>query len=257
MRKGLAIVFSVRAAVASDLPFVPRRERFADADVALDEILSLPQPAEPIVLRVTATGGSPTERASVVGDWFLDVRAQGPRRLPEARYSYDGLSARWSRGRSTLVAWEACPDARWMLMAVVPILPDRKPVVRSLVACARHAGEGSTGGDATVRARIQVVEGWLEGRVPRARVADVASVSYEDYYARGRRDEHLMAYSIAACATGVPSVAGNLATSAVSSVMRRWPPAERAVLRRELASIVRAEIRTLDVLRATLAAETR
>ncbi len=88
----MRITLSERAVVAVGYRFSPRRETYADASVARDEVRALPRPAEPSVVRVRARGGGATERALVVGDWLRDPELDEPLRIPEPRWSYSAAT---------------------------------------------------------------------------------------------------------------------------------------------------------------------
>ncbi len=124
---------AARSLIATGLPFAPREGSFSDEDVALDEILSLPTPPDPLVLRVEAEGGTPAERGKVHGDWFFDTDGKPTRRVPKPRWQYRGGASTFSEGRTWLDAWEECSRADWLLFEAARAGVDLKSIV--LAAC--------------------------------------------------------------------------------------------------------------------------
>lgn len=109
---------SARAVEAAGCPFSPAGDELHDVGVALDEVASFTGNVEPVVLRVTARGGWPSERRAVEGDW-LCVDHEVPRRIQKPSWKVGREGARWAAGRPWLDAWESCHRGDWMIYAAV------------------------------------------------------------------------------------------------------------------------------------------
>ncbi len=236
---------AARAVVASGFAFTRRAGSFADAGVALDEILSLPHPPEPLVLRVTATGGRKAERARVAGDWLCDAAAPELRRIPRPAWSYDGEAKDWSKARTWLQAREGCADARWLLHASMMAGVDPRLVVRAACACVRTVLGRFPPGEGRPRAALEAAEAWASGQSSPTQVRGFASTA-----TRYARDADEAAEAAAAGATEDVSCAaydaGNAAYDTAQAMGEmRW---ERKLAR--LVRLVRGQIPTGVVLRA-------
>ncbi len=249
MARRLKITMTARAVIARGFAFSPREGSFADADVALDELLSLSAPPEPLVLRVTATGGNAVERARVEGDWLCDAMFDAPRRIPAPVWSYTGEASAWTKRRPWLEAWETCPDARWMLHAAASVGVDRRLVVRAACACARTALDRIPTWEERPRRAIETAEAWTRGEATLDAVQQAAVASYGSYTAAATAasDAAYAAVGDAAYAAAVAAYAAFYAASAAAASIA----ARQRVLAR-LADLVRGEIATWTVLRAAV-----
>ncbi len=178
MARALHITFAARAVVARGYAFVVHPETYADADVALDELFNLPTPPEPLVLRVTATGGDAAERARVEGDWLCDAARGEPRRIPGPVWLHSPQATAWAKTRPWLEAWETCPDARWMLAAAASVGVDRRFVVRAACACARTVLDRIPAGEERPRRAIETAEAWTRGEATLDEVRQAANAAY-------------------------------------------------------------------------------
>ncbi len=178
MTKPLRITLAARAVVARGYDFSPRAGSFADADVVRDEIASLPPPPEPLVLRVTATGGDAAERARVEGDWLCDATLGEPHRIPAPMWTYSEEATAWAKKRRWLHAWETCEDARWMLHAAAKVGVDPRLVVRAACACARTTLDRVPAGEERPRRAIEAAEAWTRGEATLDQVRQAANASY-------------------------------------------------------------------------------
>ena len=259
MTPGSAAVFSAREVIAAGEAFRLWGREFHDAGVALDEIMSL-EPREPTVLRV-AVGAARPKRGlwmSVAGDWLFEP-GKAPRRLPRPAWSYDTGARDWSSAREWLEAWEVCDDARWMLHAAASVAVDRRLVVLAACACARTSLRHVPEGEARPLRAIETAEAWARGEATAGQAraaADAAHAAAYDAY----DDADAAAYAAyAACARSAAYVAasaayGNAAYAAYAAYAAGHPvEAARRDALRELASLVRSSIPTLDVLRAASA----
>ncbi len=249
----LKITMAARAVVAKGYEFSLRPGSFADADVALDEILSLPPPPEPLVLRVTATGGDAAERELVEGDWLCDGTRAEPRRIPAPVWTYSEDATAWAKARPWLEAWETCEDARWMLHAAAKVGVDRRLVVRAACACARTVLDRIPVGEERPRRAIEAAEAWTRGEATAdavqqgsddafAATADATTVASTEATASSASAAYTVTAASSASAAGFASYAADEAASAARA------GSQRALSR--LANRVRREIPTLWVLRA-------
>ncbi len=247
--KALRITLSARAVIARGFAFSPRAGSFADADVALDELLSLPPPPEPLVLRVTATGGDAVERARVQGDWLCDATLGEPRRIPAPVWSYTEEATAWAKARPWLEAWETCEDARWMLHAAVTVGVDRRLVVRAACACARTVLDQIPESEERPRRAIEIAEAWARGEATRDAVREAAAVVYSDpasaYAAYAAADAAAATTATTDDASAYAAYAAANASYAATNDSYTW---QDALAR--LTEIVRREIATSAVLRA-------
>ncbi len=249
----LQITLSARAVIGVGYAFTPHDTTFSDPDVALDEILSLPIPPEPLVLRVAAEGGSARERAPLAGDWLCDASIGEPRKIPETVWFHSDAAAAWADGKPWLEAWETCQDARWMLDAVAKTGLDARLLVRTACACARVClGEVLPGEGRPLRA-IETAEAWVRGEASREEVLAASSASRDA--AREMRATSVRAghagHAAADAAEGAEGstyalrfTASFAASSAYYAMGNRGVEALRT-----MANIVRREIPTLLVLR--------
>ncbi len=258
MARRLMVTLAARAVVAKGYEFSPRGGSFADADVARDEILNLPPPPEPLVLRVTATGGDAAERARVQGDWLCDATLGEPRRLLVPAWAYDKDATAWAKARPWLEAWETCPDARWMLHAAVTVGVDRRLVVRATCACARTVLDRVPAGEERPRRAIETAEAWTRGK---ATVDQVQQAAYAAFYAANASYASDAAAYAAFCASDASYAADAAAASDASdasdaSYAAAYAASNAASARpralARLAELVRGEIATLVVLRAAI-----
>ncbi len=153
---------SARAVIAAGVPFSPREGSFADADVALDEIRSLPPPTEPLILRVTTTGGTFGERAKVEGDWLCERGFLEPARLSNAYWTFDLAAQRWARGRAWVDAWESCTRAEWLMRAADMVIP-MATLVRAACACARAVLPYVDPQESRPYVALEAAESWASG----------------------------------------------------------------------------------------------
>ncbi len=258
MAKALRVTFSARAVVAKGYDFSLRPGSFADADVAMDELLSLPPPPEPLVLRVTATGGDAAERERVEGDWLCGATRAEPRRIPAPVWTYSEEAAAWVKKRRWLDAWETCEDARWMLHAAVTVGVDRRLVVRAACACARTVLDRVPAGEERPRRAIETAEAWTRGK---ATVDQVQQAAYAAFYAANASYASDAAAYAAFCASDASYAADAAAASDASdasdaSYAAAYAASNAASARpralARLAELVRGEIATLVVLRAAI-----
>ncbi len=261
MAKALRITLAARAVVAKGYEFSLRPGSFADAGVALDEILSLPPPAEPLVLRVTATGGRKAGRARVEGDWLCDATPGEPRRIPAPAWTHSREAAAWVKKRPWLEAWETCENALWMLHAAVRVVVDRRLVVRAACACARTVLDRIPAVEERPRRAIEAAEAWTRGE---ATVVQVQQAAYSAAYSASAPASDTYSYSAAAASASAAadavyiSYASDAATytAAAAAYYAAYGYASdaasqsRALAR--LADLVRGEIPTWTVLRAAI-----
>ncbi len=257
----LRITFSARAVVARGFAFVPREGSFADADIARDEILHLPAPPEPLVLRVVARGGRKSERASVAGDWLYDRAPGSPRRIPRPHevWTYERESTAWSRTKTWLAAWETCANACWLLHAAACVKVDPRLVVRAACACARTVLDRFPGGEIRPRRAIEAAEAWARGEATTEEVVQASEGAYEAYQTYRATSDNAAAnaaytaYLLGVAFAGVPS-RPEFAFSGVCSFAASTPQADYSVQRvralATMADLVRREIPTLVVLQA-------
>ncbi len=234
----LKITMAARAVIARGFAFSPRAGSFADADVARDEILSLPPPPEPLVLRVTAAGGRKAERTRVEGDWLCDATLDAPRRLPAPAWLYDPEAKAWAKKRPWLEAWETCEDARWMLSAAVTEGVDRRLVVRAACACARTVLDRVPAGEERPRRALETAEAWTRGEATLDQVEQTASAAY------GTSSFGAYAAYAASHASANASFAV-AAAAAAAAASNTWQ-----ISLARLAEVVRGEIATWAVLRS-------
>lgn len=169
----LTVSMSARAVEAARAPFVPRDGVYHDAGVALDEILSLTGNVEPVVLRVSCSGGSAEQRASIEGDW-LCVDHEEPALLPRPAMGWPDEAKAWCAGREWIDAWELCDRADWMMEAAGDCSLDAAIFVAAACACARtslpfvpdggkyrHTHSEYLSGP---RLAIEAAESWARGR---------------------------------------------------------------------------------------------
>ncbi len=263
MPRSLRIQMSARAVIARGLSFSPRRETYADADVALDEIRTLTNPIEPSVLRVTASGGSAAARARVEGDWLCDTDGAEPRRIERPSWGYTKESRAWSERRSWVEAWESCTDATWMMHALARGRVDRAWVVRAACACARTVLECVPPDERMPANAIDAAEGWLRGEVREGFVrvaanglfaiptdAPFAAAALSAAYAAScvYQEGYSLAWDAASCA----SYAADLRPGEDASVVTESNDPRRVRRLAELADLVRDTVPTRIVLRAAL-----
>ncbi len=260
----LRIQMAARAVVAVGVPFAPRGETYADADIARDEIRALPPPPEPLVLRVWARGGTAWERALVEGDWLCDRDGSEPSRLPRPSWSIDPEASAWSKKRAWLEAWETCPDGVWMLAGVGPLGLDRKLLTRAACACAATVRDLVPPTDPRVLPALEGAMAWVRGEISIARVRELTEIAVdaveeivevEGLNAMTRAYEASLAVAYAARAAYADDYAGYASYSVACVVNARGSgvPRERRQVMRELVPLIRAEIQTLEVLRAAAA----
>ena len=263
MTPGSAAAFSAREVIAAGELFRPWDREFHDPGVALDELTSL-EPREPTVLRVAVGAGRPRSGpwSSVAGDWLFEP-GKAPRRLPRPSWSYSTEARGWSSAREWLEAWEVCDDARWMLHAAASVAVDRRIVVLAACACARTALRHVPEDEARPLRAIETAEAWARGEATavQARAAsldanDAAAAAYAAAnaaygnaayaaYAAAYAGGDNAAYAVyAAYAANAANAAANAHAAGHSG------GAMRRVALREMASLVRSRIHTLDVLRA-------
>ena len=265
----LRVTMSARAVVARGQPFAPRGVPFADAGVAFDEISSLRPHAEPMVLRVTATGGKATERGSVAGDWLCEADGSAPRRVSRPLWGYNTISEAWSRVLTWLDAWERCEDASWMLHAAVRARVDHRLVAAGVCACARTALYLAPEGEMRPALAVLAADRWAHGDGPAQ-----AMVATAEAVARAPGGAAHVAVITAAFASGrgllgahhVPTDAAYAAASVAElgatyrSLRERsvFPPSSTSDLTatalREMADLVRENVPTIAVLRAVTGA---
>ena len=168
------ISLSARPVEATGAPFAPRSVVYHDVSVALDEILSLTGNVEPVVLRVSVSGGTAEDRASVGGDW-LCADHEPPAPLPKPAWDWSDEARVWCSGREWIDAWELCDRAEWMMHAVGGKSLDAAIYVQAACACARTSlAFVPTGGGysyvysrehlSAPRAAIEAAESWARGR---------------------------------------------------------------------------------------------
>lgn len=264
-RRGvLRVTMSARAAVAIGQPFVPRDVSFSDPGVALDEISTMRAGAEPLVLRVEASGGNSAERKAVTGDWLCDSDGSAPRRVPATRWRQGNDAAAWARERSWVGAWESCQNAMWMFHAAGHAGVAGRQLALAACACARTALRFVPDGERRPRLAIEAVEKWARG-------GDAGMIDFYTHLmwraaGRGLSPEpgaeaasavFYLCSNASAFASGyVPSRGRGgffvrVADDASSAAFLAWPATAPAVAR-SMADMVRAEVPTLSVLRALL-----
>ena len=161
----LKVTMSARVVVSAESPWQPRGAAFADPGVALDEVLSLRADVEPLVLRVTAVGGTKEERGAVAGDWLCDGGGAEPVRVPPPRWSYSREATAWARGRTWVDAWEGCARGDWMIHEAASVGADPRSVVMAACACLRTTFRPATLADARLLRAVELAEGWVDGTV--------------------------------------------------------------------------------------------
>ena len=142
---------SARAVVAFREPFLRRAEEYADAGVALDEIMSL-RTSEPAVLRVSAEGGGAKERGAVDGDWLCDDGGREPKRIPRRRWRFYPTD-RPAKATEIIDFWESYDASPYAMMSGVlmaRVTPATSAgAIRAACACARKVvGLIASGGSA-------------------------------------------------------------------------------------------------------------
>ena len=179
----LRVTMSARAAEATGAPFAARGGSWSDVGVALDEIGSLTDNVEPVVLRVAAAGGHGFEREAVAGDW-LCADHEAPVRVPKAAWSFDRQAAEWSRGMTWLDAWEACHDPRWLMQAAASVRVDRRAVVMAACGCAKLTMRFVSAGEARPRRAVLAAQRWASGAGQEALVREAAADALNSAYER-------------------------------------------------------------------------
>lgn len=254
---------SARAAVASGSEFAPRDGELHDAGVALDEIASLDPGPEPVILRVSAEGGSEAERGLVAGDW-LCRGGSAPLRIPAARWLHSAASMAWSSSRPAIDAWESCENAAWMLYAAADVGVDRRALVLAACACCELSAQAVSGATAGAwRSALDAAASWAQGSgdVDGARSAAERAVRRGRFHLRGltpddpegesaARAAHAASLAASFCAELVyadeyraTDLAASVAYSARLAAVGRWSA---------MPDLVRLEITTTDFLLATL-----
>ena len=280
-RQALEIRMSARAVVAMGQPFAPWGTSFADAGVALDEIADLSPHAEPLVLRVAASGGTKEERAKVAGDWLCDTDGSSPRRTPQPRWRYPRPAEAYTKHRTWLEAWEDCDDGWWMLHAAAIARTDARMIVRAACACADSAMRLNPGGSGRLRVALGVARAWTRGTATTGDVREAALTAqrdiarYEDYSAinavNAAIDARDSVTAMAMAAAQAAEVAvDSAARAARARVLGHDGEAEgaterqiqaaglaaaeaRETARREMVELVREHVPTIAVLRAVVA----
>ncbi len=138
MPRNPCITLSVRSTYPATAPFRKLKGPYADPGVALDEIRDVRAEAEPLLLRVFATGVSRRDRFHLAGDWFCDTGGDPPRKLPVRPWRFSPAATAWSRGKPWVEAWETCPEARWMLHEIATHV-DLGALGAATCACAQYA----------------------------------------------------------------------------------------------------------------------
>ena len=154
-------------------------ESYEDVGVALDEIGALTGNIEPVVLRVSALGGTEADRDSVAGDW-LCVDHEPPRRIPSPVWNYSEEARLWTFDREWLEAWETCEDARWMLGAAGDCRVDRRCLAAAAAACAESSLPYVPRDVKAPKRAVSAVVRWASGA---ASEASVKSALADAYYA--------------------------------------------------------------------------
>ncbi len=255
----LRIFMSARAVVARGVDFVPRDEIYADLGTALDEIHDLRAPAEPLVLRVEASGGGPSDRAQVVGDWLCDVDGSANRRIPKPTLP-QGRGAAWARATTWLDAWEACEDPRWMVRALLELDVARAEAVRALCACVRTTLAVIPARDNRSRFALAVAEQWSrsEATPGQLRAAEQAAFSaaygvlqdYAEFQARfACCNASLAAYDVALNNLQDAELVMSNALDQAANALRLSRGADPEATFRSYADRVREHVPTLLVLR--------
>ncbi len=269
MAPDLKVTMSARAVIARGYDFAPRGDAFADAGVALDEIQTLPDPPEPLILRVKAIGGTAAERRLVGGDWLCAASLGAPRRVqaPSWTYNYDALQ--WSsKRRNWLDAWEECEDARWMVYEATWIGVDRRLVVRALYACTWALTGLVSGGEDRPRNALATAMRWANGassidELRRAEVAALAATDTDDPVTRWLAVAALCVARAAYCVSdiypegsrdrSIPAAqAAAEALDAVAAALETRSGVRLGYTFRTLATTLREEIPTFSVLRRVL-----
>lgn len=273
--KPMTVRLSAREAVAAGRRFSPYGDELHDPDVALDWILSLAPPREPVVIRAEAEGGRSSDRARVAGDWLCGPGLAQPVRLPMPVWVYSGDSLRWSRGRRWVEAWEECDDARWMVAAALTVPVPRRAVLDAACRCARSVLNLADATDRRPMLALSAAYGVARGATRAAQVSgamDGASFSAYEAAARGyaaASNAAGAAWSAAAFAcyvaapdayagyVGAAAAAADMASLAAAASARLGPDGaeeQRLAHLRYMARKVREAISTADVLIAAAAA---
>lgn len=244
----LRVTTSARAAEGAGTPFVARDGFWSDVGVALDEIGSLTDNVEPVVLRVSASGGHRLERDAVAGDWLCSDHLP-PSRVPPASWSFDQGAMDWSRDMTWLDAWEGCGDPVWLMKAAASVGVDRRPMALAACDCAGLAMRFVAAGETRPRRALLAARRWaLEGR-PEALVRETAAAAMAaanellDAGAGGSDAAPQAAMSAYYAARSVSAPArSTAATLAVSAARIAGVPDKRAC------SVIRRRIGTVAVL---------
>lgn len=180
-----------RLAAASHEPFSRRVGDFSDPGVARDEIASLRPHVEPVVLRVTASGGEGQEwerAASLAGDWFCDADGLEPQWIPDPPGSGDPFAPPWLKMRPWIDAWERSESGAWSIGSAADAGADAGLVASAAAACARTCLELINGPlrRAAAEALDELEEAAARGP-PAARLAGAAAFNAERRSLAGRR----------------------------------------------------------------------
>ena len=253
----MRIQMYAREVVAFRERFRPRDGAMHDPDVALDEVLSLRASQEPLVLRVTASGGSERARSRIDGDWLCEPGGE-PSMIGSVRghWQYSPESSDWSEGRRWVEAWELCENAAWLLCAAASVGVCAGRVIGAGVRCLRlspgtHAAQAAAPNAAeSISARL--IRGAALGPND---VAPAMRASYAAGVASADAPQHQRPGLAGAC------VIAEAASAAIVHQRRRF-----SMLMAESLSVagveweggsapssVRGDIRLIDVLRASCA----
>ena len=222
----MRVTMSARAVLAAGLPFSPYGVVLSDPGVARDEISSLVAGAEPIILRVSAVGGSAAERRLLAGDWLCDSGGEEPVRLPTPAWSLHEAARLWSGRLTWIEAWETCSNAEWMLSEAWGVGVSATLCVASLCACLRVCWPILAAHPAA-RSAVAAIERWIEsGAVKTYGTSASLAVLSNDIDPTPERASG--AGRVAAMAVGV-------AVSAAAEAARPEPRADRRVMARHIA----------------------
>ncbi len=258
--------FRARPVISPLAPWVVYDEPVYDRGVARDILRALRLPAEPCVLRVTATPRKVAHH--LAGDWLCDAAvADEPQRIPSPVWAAMDEARWWARRRPWLDVWETCPRADWMLARCPGV--DFRLGVRAGCACVRSVLSLVPPSEGRPAALVDAVEAWsADSSRPAAEVRRRIQGAYafrDEIFADEAQPPTAIrsvvdsvidlgfavtdsSWGRVAVATASAATARAAATGATARDRNRSLPDARRIM----ADLVRAHIPTLVVLRAAV-----
>lgn len=135
--KRFRATFSGRLVEAVGRAWLPMSDTPGDPGIALDHVRTLRSAMGPAVVRVVATGGTAEQREAIAGEWLCGALDGDNERVPPPQFGYSHTLKWWSFEDSLLRAWESSKDPAWLLWTA----GNARVSLRSLTLAAVAAAE--------------------------------------------------------------------------------------------------------------------